>query len=198
MKLLIIPVVEEKFSFKKLNYFNPKSEFDIDWCLDLQGFLTRKKFRGRLEEINQHIINVPLISRRINSFTNWSYGITTVIMFAIVFGTLSTGFSSTGPIVSIVLELLASIGYFAVKAIVKDVRDRRAKLFTKTLNTLLKRYNTKDYPIANWKLVWRSVMTHYDLKMSSTSDGNISGKATPKYIEQAEIILEIHDTLSDL
>ncbi|CAG8627608.1 16225_t:CDS:1 [Acaulospora morrowiae] len=199
MKLLVIPVVEEKTSFKKLNYFNPKSEFDIDWCLDLHGFLDRDQFDARLDEINQRISKVPLLSRRIGTFANWSYGIFSTIMVIIIIYVLTSARRSlTGPAVSIVLQFLVSVGFIAVKAIVEDMRERRAKKFTATLNVLLKEYNKKDFPISNWKLVWRPVMTHFDLKMKSTSDGNVSGKATPKYIEQAEIVLEISDSLSDL
>ncbi|CAG8569666.1 8806_t:CDS:1 [Acaulospora morrowiae] len=198
MKPLVIPVVEEKFSLEKLNYFNPKSIFDADWSLDLHGYLTRDEFDTRLAEINHAIRNVPLLSKRIRTFTDWSYGITTSVMTFIFLGGLFTGGFRTGPIVSFVLEVLFSLGYIAIRLLVTKLTERRAKEFTDALNVLFKQYNYQDNPTANWKLAWRPVISHINIKMKSTSIGNVGGKATPKYASQAEIILEISDSLSDL
>ncbi|CAG8689425.1 13404_t:CDS:1 [Acaulospora morrowiae] len=197
MKVITIPVVEEPFSFSKFNYFNPKSLFDADWCLDLHGFLTRDEFDAKLKEINFAIRNVPLLSKRIKTYSDWSYGLTTVLMSAIIIGTYSTR-SYSGSIGSFVFEIFMSIGYIVIKIIVSEVRERRAKQFTVVLNQLFEQYNAQDNPTANWKLAWRSVITHYDIKMKATSEGDINGKATPKYASQAEIVLEISDALSSL
>ncbi|CAG8440561.1 13108_t:CDS:2 [Acaulospora colombiana] len=169
------PCCRRKISFNKCNYFNPKSEFDTDWTLDFYGFLTPEEFENRLKEINFAVRNVPLLSRRIKSFSDWSYGLTTGLMALII----------------------AATSFTSAQIIIKEISERRAREFSAVLKQLFDQYNARDNPTANWKLAWRPVMTHIDINMKAGTNGSICGKAVPKFSSQALLVIEINDALSD-
>ncbi|CAG8724530.1 33007_t:CDS:1 [Gigaspora margarita] len=93
--------------------------------------------------------------------------------------------------------LIASLTFIA-KYIIDQKADELAKNFEKNLKILLAEYNNQDNPTANWKFVWQSVLFHLSFEVNTISKGSIKGKAVLKYVEQAEIVLEISDALSTL
>jgi len=66
------------------------------------------------------------------------------------------------------------------------------------MKPLFDRYNQAENPAVNWKLVWRSIITHYEINATASMTGEVKGEAIPKYAEYAEVVLEINDALSDL
>src|SRR5205807_1775660 len=55
-------------------------------------------------------------------------------------------------------------------------------------------FNGRDYPTAYWSVVWIPVISRWKLEATSAT----TASATPKFIEQVKVILDIHDSLSDL
>ncbi|CAG8454841.1 941_t:CDS:1 [Ambispora leptoticha] len=199
MKTIIIPLIELKTSCLKC--FQSCHAFDAEWCLDLHGFLSRDEFAARLNEINNHIKDIPLLSERtMNIFKNICSVIGShAILFIIVSFFLSPThtISFIGPVVVLSTIFIYILGTYLIDRTAKH----RAEKFTASLNSLFTHYNIrqKDNPTANWNLVWRRAnLSHYTIKMKASWDGSVKGKATPKYVEYAEIVLEINDALSEL
>ncbi|KAF0550216.1 tetratricopeptide repeat protein 40 [Gigaspora margarita] len=180
MKTLTIPITEIK---NGIFDFQPNKQFRAEWwCLDLHGFLSRNGFKERLDKINLHIQEYPLMSEKMKNKLYWISGPD--------YSAASTG--------TITVEALIAGLTFLAKYMIDQKADELAKNFEKNLKLLLAEYNNQDNPTANWKFVWRSVLSHISFEVNSISKGSIKGKAVPKYVEQAEIVLEISDALSTL
>ncbi|CAG8647349.1 2137_t:CDS:1 [Ambispora gerdemannii] len=186
MKPVLITLTEQEIPGQ------PNHKFDAEWCLDLHGFLSRDEFTARLKEINNYIRDYPLLSERAKTFIKYACGGMGLIVALLILVTISA-FQ-----MGVIIEICLFIGYFIAKLVIENIARGRAERFTIALNKLLKQYNEKENPTANWNLVWRSVVTHYTITTHSSWNGRVKGEATPVYAEYAEIVLEIHDALSDL
>jgi len=134
------------------------------------------------------------MSKRVQKFLLWLFG---GLVFLLVLVAIAL-FAATGSgLAPLIIDLLFAIGYFVARKVVENMAANRAEKFSKHLNALFKEFNAEHNPTANWKLTWRTVIDSYNVSMTSL-DGSIDGKITPNYAEQAEITLEIHDSLSDL
>jgi len=193
MKPVVIPLVEQLTL--DCSYFSPLYKFDSEWTLELHGFLDRQEFKDLIDRINYHIRDHPLMSKRMQSLLMRSFGAAVVVM---VFLTFFLAASSGIFIAPTIINLLIAIGYFVARKVVENMAAKRAEKFSKHLNSLFKEFNGIHNPTANWKLTWRTVIDSYNVSSRTTIDGNVEGKITPNYAEQAEITLEIHDSLSDL
>ncbi|CAG8554557.1 27541_t:CDS:1 [Gigaspora margarita] len=216
MKTLTIPITEIK---NGIFDFQPNKQFRAEWCLDLHGFLSRNGFKERLDKINLHIQKYPLMSEKMKNKLYWISGIAAILVVVIALTIIitsvpkypsmsSSNFNSNasyqGPDYdaattgTITVEALIAGLTFLAKYKIDQKADELAKNFEKNLKLLLAEYNNQDNPTANWKFVWRSVLSHISFEVNSISKGSIKGKAVPKYVEQAEIVLEISDALSTL
>ncbi|RIA82275.1 hypothetical protein C1645_835591 [Glomus cerebriforme] len=193
MKIVLTPLIEE--NTLDCNYFTPTYFFDTEWCLDLHGYLTRKQLDSRLEEINKIVMENPLLSERAKKSMLYAFVVIFVILIIlIIVAALNKVIGLAGPIV---VEVLITIGFFIGRYLVDKVAKIRSDKFFKAINEKFKEFNSNDNPVANWRLVWRKVLTHYKVEMKFTNNG-MKGKSTPKYAEHAEIVLEINDALSGI
>ncbi|CAG8582607.1 13281_t:CDS:1 [Ambispora gerdemannii] len=186
MKIVIIPLVGQNTSGCGYSYL-----FDSEWCLDLHGFLSRDEFAARINEINKHIREFPLLSERVQTYFTYAFFGLLVITTAIFLPSLAL--TPLG-----IAHISINVAYFVGKKVIGNIARSRAEKFNNAVNGLFAQYNQRENSTANWNLVWRSVITHYTIKMKASLDGKIKGKATPNYAEHAEIVLEINDALSDL
>jgi hypothetical protein len=190
MKTLVIPLVEQDPNC--CNCFKNDFMFKEEWCLDLHGFLSRDEFDIRLNEINNYIRNYPLMSENAKKF---------VILISMMLIVLVAPISYSSTTAFIVVELLLASGFIMALYQVNRIASIRVEKFNAALNDLFTRYNLRENPTANWKLRWRSVLTHYNTFTKFGTCCGVSygrGKITPQYAEQIEIVLEINDALSDL
>ncbi|CAG8595621.1 6140_t:CDS:1, partial [Scutellospora calospora] len=211
MKTLIIPISEIK---NHIFDFQPGKEFKTEWCLDLHGFLTRNGLNERLDRINFHIRDYPLMSEKTKTKLYLLSGIwaTLIVVIAVVaFNASYANYESNiysansqPPDVnsaiagtSIVEALIAALTFLA-RYLIDQKSKKLAKNFENNLKFLLTEYNNQDNPTANWRFVWRSVLSHFSVEANASLNGSIKGKAVPQYVEHAEILLEINDALSDL
>ncbi|CAG8606897.1 6725_t:CDS:1 [Paraglomus brasilianum] len=196
MKSVIVPLVEQDVS--GCDCCEPAHTFEAEWCLDLYGYLNRKEYAARLREINNYIRNYPLLSTKSKKYLTYAIaGICALIIFVvliIIFTAASYDNLANTGIVTVVLETLLGLAIPIGRKIVDGMAKRRAEIFTQALQPLLDQYNQQENPTANWKLVWRAVLTHFSITMND--DGK--GKSVPKYAEHAELVIEINDALSDL
>ncbi|CAG8717945.1 18379_t:CDS:1, partial [Gigaspora rosea] len=215
MKKLIIPLAELKGAIWD---FNPDKKFIAEWCLDLYGFLTREEFNKRLDEINLHIEKHSLMSEKVKTRLYWICGILAILIIVIAYAVYQASLSdyymnsfkidnlnnfqppsykNVIAITTTVESLIGALTYF-IKYLIDQKSKEHAKNFENKLKSLLTEYNNQDNPTANWRFVWRSVLSHLNIEISANSDGKFKGKAVPKYVEHAEILLEINDALSNL
>ncbi|CAG8731396.1 17190_t:CDS:1, partial [Dentiscutata erythropus] len=201
--------------------FNPDKKFKAEWCLDLHGFLTRDGFKERLDKINYHIKDYSLMSEKLKIRLYWFSGILAILVLVIASAAYQNSLSiyyrnslssnnlnnldnsqppSYENAIAITTTVEALIGAltFLAKYLIDQKSKELAKNFEKSLKYLLTEYNNQDNPTANWRFVWRSVLSHFNIEINANSEGNFKGKAVPKFVEHAEIVLEINDALSDL
>jgi len=197
MKSVVIPLVEQNVT--GCDCSESAHMFEAEWCLDLHGYLNRTEYANRLREINNYIINTPLLSKRSKTYLTYAIAGLCVLILAVVFVIVFTASTidnrANTAIVTVVLEGILGLAIPIGRAIVDGMAKRRAEIFTQALRPLLDQYNRRENPTANWKLVWREVLTHYSIQVNSSGK---KGKATPKYAEHAELIIEINDALSNL
>ncbi|KAF0351280.1 tetratricopeptide repeat protein 40 [Gigaspora margarita] len=218
MKTLIIPLAELKGGIFD---FNPDKQFIAEWCLDLYGFLTRDGFKERLDKINIHIDNYSLMSEKMKTRLYWLSGILAILVIVIATAVYQASLSNyymnsfninnlndlnnsqppsyeNAIAITTTVEALIGALTFFIKYLIDQKSKELAKNFEKNLKSLLTEYNNQDNPTANWRFVWRSVLSHFNIEINANSDGNFKGKAVPKYVEHAEILLEINDALSNV
>ncbi|CAG8597444.1 7234_t:CDS:1 [Paraglomus occultum] len=195
MKTVIIPLVE--LNVPGCDCTISAHRFDAEWCLDLHGYLNREEFAARLREINNYIKQYPLLSSKQKSYLTYVIsGMAIFVAFVAFILIFTTEYSSindiTFPAVTIdgILGLLLPIG----RKIIDQIAKNRTILFSQALQPVLDHYNRQENPTANWKLVWRVVVTHYSIKIDSHGNGS----AKPVYAEQAELVVEINDALANL
>ncbi|RIB26706.1 hypothetical protein C2G38_2064163, partial [Gigaspora rosea] len=180
----------------------PGHFFKADWCLDLHGFLSREEFAARLEQINQHVKGVELMTRKTKNLLYYTSSFATVLLIVI----LSIIIPGYGPLIGLILSIF---GYFFAKYMIEKNAAERAIAFTNLLNDLFARYNEKETPTVNWKFWW---VTSYD-DYANNRDGKAYGnghinvlnlgcglrlRLAALFTDNALIILEINDALSDL
>ncbi|CAG8746021.1 11133_t:CDS:2, partial [Dentiscutata erythropus] len=172
--------------------------------------------KERLKEINDHIEGYPLMSEKLKTGLYWLSGTMAALVIIIVVSVFYTSvgsaaaasfassqsykpFSTTGAAAgSVIVEVLIfGLTYFA-KYMIDQKSQELAKNFKNNLKPLLTQYNNKDNPTANWRFVWRKVLSHYSIEGTAGANGNIKGKSVPQFVEQAEIVLELNDALSEL
>ncbi|CAG8768504.1 34495_t:CDS:1, partial [Racocetra persica] len=184
----------------------PGHSFRADWCIDLHGFLSREEFAARLNQINNHVQGVELMTKKTKDLLYYvaSIGATLLsIIFSVIMRSatgLPIGFSISG------------ILFFFAKYMIEKNAAERAIAFTNLLNELFAQYNKHENPTANWKFWWVSSYERYvtDLDGRAYGNGHIN-KEKIKYhgfslsvffanlfADNALIILEINDALSDL
>ncbi|CAG8518271.1 1503_t:CDS:1 [Paraglomus brasilianum] len=196
MKLVIIPLTED--DVPGCDCFAPAHSFKADWCLDLYGYLSAEQLKSQLSQINNYIKAYPLLSAKSKKCLTYVLGgMFVTIIFLLVMATFTTMFKQGGgginiTLICFILQFLVGVALLAGRKIVDNMAKNRAEAFTQAMQPLLDQFNLTAYPTANWKLVWRETLTHYSIKV----DSNGKGKATPKYAEYAEIIIELHDGLS--
>ncbi|RIA82276.1 hypothetical protein C1645_743897 [Glomus cerebriforme] len=194
MKIVLTPLIET--NTLDCNYFTPTYFFDTEWCLDLHGYLTRKQLESRLEEINKIVMKNPLLSQRAKKGLLYGFvGFFVLLMLIAILGIFTNTVSLIGPSV---IQILNIIGFFIGKYLINKAAKYRSEKFSKAINEKFKEFNSNDNPVANWRFVWRNVLTHYKIEMKFTDNGGMKGKSTPKYAEHAEIVLEINDALSGI
>ncbi|CAG8580813.1 14904_t:CDS:1 [Gigaspora margarita] len=179
----------------------PGQSFRADWCLDLHGYLSQEEFAARLDQINNHVKGVELMTRKTKKLLYSISSVTTVLLtlilyiFVPVFG---------GPIGFI----LSSFGYFIAKYMIEKNAAARAIRLTNLLNDLFARYNEKENPTVNWKFWWVTSYNNYvnDLDGRAFGNGHINVltlgycirlSLAALFTDNALIILEINDALSD-
>jgi hypothetical protein len=201
MKVVAIPLTEPEES----NVFNPIFAFKAEWCLDLHGFLNRDQFKTRLDEINTHIEPYPLMPERMKNVLYWLVGACASLIALIATFVGISKWSSSSFVVGAVFEVVLAVATLVAKYVIELNAKNRAAAFERALNPKLKEYNRTENPTVNWKFTWRPVLDHFDINTTvgvdlqgQTPALKIRGKATPKYLEHAEIVLEIHDALAYL
>ncbi|CAG8464402.1 12978_t:CDS:1 [Dentiscutata heterogama] len=198
MKTVILTISEVK---RGCCDFTPKKKFKAKWVLDLHGFLPRDKFKERLNEINHHMQGYPLMSEKMKKRLNRLSGmlatlIGVIVLMVFVAGAISGGGGAMAA-AGILEALIVGLTIFANYRIEEKAKEL-ARNFKNNIKLLLDDYNNRDNPTANWRFQWRTELSHYKIDAKVRSQGNITGKMEPKYVEHAEIVLEIHDALSDL
>ncbi|CAG8670888.1 5844_t:CDS:1 [Cetraspora pellucida] len=180
----------------------PGHSFKADWCLDLHGFLSREEFAARLDQINNHVKGVELMSAKTKYFLYSIASIGTIlvtIVFIIIMPIIGF-FISSG---------ICSLLFFFAKYIIERNAAERAAQFTSLLNELFARYNVNESPTVNWKFWWVESYENYIKGLDGRAFGNgrinvlklgfcLSIKFASLFTDNALIILEINDALSDL
>ena len=168
--------------------------FDAEWCLDLHGYLNREEFATRLREINNYIKNYPLLSTSQKKILTYIVaGIAVFVLFIFFAIVLTAQPSNDLSIITLIIYFFLGLALPIGRKIIDQVAKNRAILFSQALQPVLDQFNRKENPTANWKLVWRVVLTHYSIKV----DSNGKGSATPKYAEHAELVVEVNDALAN-
>ncbi|CAG8530853.1 10048_t:CDS:1 [Racocetra persica] len=180
----------------------PGHSFRTDWCLDLHGFLSREEFAARLDQINNHVKGVELMSPKTKYLLYSIASIGTIlitIIFIIIMPFIGFFISTT----------ICSILFFFAKFMIERNAAERAEKFTNLLNELFARYNENENPTVNWKFWWVTSYEKYVNGMDGRAFGNgrinvlklgycLSIKFASLFTDNALIILEINDALSDL
>ncbi|KAF0360605.1 absent in melanoma 1-like protein [Gigaspora margarita] len=180
----------------------PGQFFRADWCLDLHGFLSREEFAARLDQINNHVKGVELMTRKTKSLLYSISSVITVLLIVI----LSILKPKYGWLIGVILS---SVGYFFAKYMIEKNASERAIAFTNLLNNLFARYNEKENPTVNWKFWWVTSYNNYANNRNGRAFGNgqinvlnigcsLGLRLAAVFTDNALIILEINDALSDI
>ncbi|CAG8589593.1 2830_t:CDS:1 [Dentiscutata erythropus] len=179
--------------------------FRADWCLDLHGYLSREEFAARIDQINNHVKDVELMSSKTKRvlYLTATFGL---ILLILIFSLLFLPYF--GFFIGLILS---SILYFFVKYIIEKDAAERAIRFTNLLNELFARYNENENPAVNWKFWWVTSFENYISGKDGRAFGNghinvlnisycfcLKIKLATLFVDNALIILEINDALSDL
>ncbi|CAG8472135.1 6260_t:CDS:1 [Cetraspora pellucida] len=181
----------------------PGHSFRADWCLDLHGFLDPKDFNDRLNQINNHVQSVELMTYKTKNLLYYVASICAALLstiFSVIMRSVTgvpIGFSISG------------ILFFIAKYMIEKNAAERAIAFTNLLNDLFAQYNKHENPTVNWKFWWVHSYEQYVTELDGRAYGNghinklkmrygISIKFASLFADNALIILEINDALSDL
>ncbi|CAG8472099.1 6258_t:CDS:1 [Cetraspora pellucida] len=181
----------------------PGHSFRADWCLDLHGYLSREEFAARLNQINNHVKSVELMTYKTKNLLYFVASICAALLSTIFsaimksIGGVPIGFSISG------------ILFFIAKYKIEKNAAGRAIAFTNLLNELFAQYNKHETPTVNWKFWWVHSYERYVTGLDGRAYGNghinklkmghcLSVKFAVLFAENALIILEINDALSDL
>ncbi|CAG8748818.1 1506_t:CDS:1 [Dentiscutata erythropus] len=180
----------------------PGHSFRADWCLDLHGFLSKEEFAARIDQINNHVKGVELMTRKTKNLL-YSISSTATVLLIIILTIIVPRFGWA------IGFILSSVGYSIAKYMIEKNACERALAFTNLLNDLFARYNEKETPTVNWKFWWVSSYNSYANNLEGRAFGNghinvlkigfcLSLKLAALFADNALIILEINDALSDL
>ncbi|CAG8543237.1 1785_t:CDS:2 [Cetraspora pellucida] len=181
----------------------PGHSFRADWCLDLHGFLSPEEFATRLQQINAHVQSVELMTQKTKKLLYYLGSIGAFLLSTIIYvimqsaGGVPIGFGISG------------ILFVFVKYMIEKNAAERAIAFTNLLNGLFAQYNKHEHPTVNWKFWWVRSYENYITGLDGKAYGNghmnnlrlsfgLSVKFAALFADNALIILEINDALSDL
>ncbi|CAG8772255.1 21152_t:CDS:1, partial [Gigaspora rosea] len=181
----------------------PGHSFRADWCLDLHGFLSREEFAARLEQINQHVNDVELMTRKTKNLLYSISSVTTFLLIVILSVIIKP---KIGGLIGLIVSLVC---YFFAKYKIEKNAAERAIAFTNILNGLFARYNENENPAVNWKFWWVTSYNNYANNKDGRAYGNghinvlkfgrgLRLRLAALFTDNALIILEINDALSDL
>jgi len=108
------------------------------------------------------------------------------------------GMSYGGPVGSsyiffAAIDFLLGLAIPIGRKTIDNMAKNRARAFEKYMReSWLLDINRRAFPTAHWNIRFRDVLTHYSINMNANGKGTV----TPKYAEEVELILEIHDGLS--
>ncbi|CAG8746296.1 22262_t:CDS:1, partial [Dentiscutata erythropus] len=180
----------------------PGHSFKADWCLDLHGYLSRDEFAGRLEQINQYVQDIELMTHKTKKLLYYIASVGAILL-SIIFLLLMR---EIGLVVS--FSIYTPL-FFIAKYMIEKNACERSIAFTNRLNELFARYNEKETPTVNWKFWWVSNYNRYVNNMDGRYYGNghmnsmkfgcgLRLRLAALFVDNALIILEINDALSDL
>ncbi|CAG8783168.1 19410_t:CDS:1 [Cetraspora pellucida] len=181
----------------------PGHSFKADWCLDLHGFLSPEEFATRLQQINAHVQSVELMTHKTKKLLYYVASVGVFLLSAIFSAIMR---SITGVPVGF---SISGILFVFVKYMIEKNAAERAIAFTNLLNQLFAQYNKHENPTVNWKFWWVHSYEQYVTGLDGKAYGNghmnklklkfgLSVKFAALFAENALIILEINDALSDL
>ncbi|CAG8511768.1 4800_t:CDS:1 [Cetraspora pellucida] len=181
----------------------PGHSFRADWCLDLHGYLSREEFAARLNQINNHVQSVELMTYKTKNLLYYIASIGSVLL-SVIFSVIMQ--SATGLPIGF---SISGILFFIAKYMIEKNAAERAIAFTNLLNELFAQYNKHETPTVNWKFWWVHSYESYVTGLDGRAYGNghinklkmrygISIKFAALFADNALIILEINDALSDL
>ncbi|CAG8511812.1 4802_t:CDS:1 [Cetraspora pellucida] len=181
----------------------PGHSFRADWCLDLHGFLSRDEFTARLNQINDHVKSVELMSHKTKYLLYFGASFITTFLSVLISIIMK---SAAGILIAFVIS---GILYFVAKYMIEKNAAERAIRFTNLLNELFTQYNQHENPTVNWKFWWVTSYERYVSGFDGRAFGNghvnklefscgLSLIFAALFAENALIILEINDALSDL
>ncbi|CAG8783264.1 9024_t:CDS:1, partial [Gigaspora margarita] len=159
-------------------------------------------FAARLDQINNHVKGIELMTRKTKSLLYSISSVITVLLIAI----LSILIPKYGGLIGVILS---SVGYFFAKYMIEKNAAERAIAFTNLLNDLFARYNEKENPSVNWKFWWVTSYNNYANNKDGRAFGNghinvlklgcgLRLRLAALFTDNALIIIEINDALSDL
>ncbi|CAG8511751.1 4799_t:CDS:2 [Cetraspora pellucida] len=205
MKKVLIPLFLHGTDTCYETCFNcqPGQSFRADWCLDLHGYLSREEFAARLNEINNHVKSVELMTYKTKNLLYCVASICASLLSAI-FSAIINAIAG----VSLGISITGILFFIAKYMIEKNAADR-AITFTNLLNELFAQYNKHETPTVNWKFWWVHSYEIYVTGLDGRAYGNghvnklkmghcLSVKFALLFAENALIILEINDALSSL
>ncbi|KAF0534171.1 absent in melanoma 1-like protein [Gigaspora margarita] len=183
----------------------PGHSFKADWCLDLHGFISREEFGARLQQINQYVQDIELMTVKTKRLL-YQIALFGAVLLCIIIEIILR----KPPGIGVFLGLLISfVLFYIAKYMIEKNAAERAIAFTNRLNELFARYNEKENPTVNWKFWWVTSYNHYVNNLDGRAYGNghvntlkfrcgLSVKLAALFADNALIILEINDALSDL
>ncbi|CAG8800878.1 5427_t:CDS:1, partial [Racocetra persica] len=181
----------------------PGHSFRADWCLDLHGFLSREEFAARLEQINNHVQDIELMTHKTKKLLYY-IAIIGAGLLSLIFTFIMRNLIGI-PVGTGISGFLTTFGKYLIE---KNAAER-AIAFTNRLNELFAQYNKHENPTVNWKFWWVNSYERYVTDLDGRAYGNghlnklrmkygLRVKFAALFAENALIILEINDALSDL
>ncbi|CAG8728353.1 10674_t:CDS:1, partial [Dentiscutata heterogama] len=143
----------------------PGHSFKSDWCLDLHGFLSRDELAGRLEQINQYVQDIELMSVKTKRLLYYIASIGALLL-SLIFILMMRGIG-----LAVSFSIYTPL-YFIAKYMIEKNACERAIAFTNRLNELFARYNEKENPTVNWKFWWVSSYNNYANNLDGRAYGN--------------------------
>jgi hypothetical protein len=152
--------------------------------------MTREELDIRMDDINNHIRHLPLMTETVRKILVYFVLICAIVM-TIYMAKAGPG---AGGLFALFFFLVC---YFGGVYLIDYLAAQRAALFTATLNALFVAYNNHDNPTANWSVLWVTAVSGWKTKTTSNGYGGATSRTKPKFAEYVMIVLDINDALSD-